>query len=389
MARFLFYDDKLINIMQQHEKPSGGASVQAYGWIMGLIEEGQEVYVLTDTGSKSPLKEECKNVNLVSMYNSRKGIRWLRWFYYRLPYTYKKIKAVNPGYFYLGIPGWTSLPVGLICRLLKIKLVHRLSNDNLLDERFYRKHSWVHRLCMYWGLRLSAHILCQNNYQFNTIKTKFPDKSVIKISNPLFLKTTEAVPGFQSRRYIAWLGFYRYPKNLKLLFEIASALPTEEFLIAGKESAKPDEETICYLEKLKKLPNVKFTGFLQREQVLPYLANARFLLNTSRYEGFSNTFLEAMSVGTPILSGKNVNPDSIISTWNLGIIYTDVNDLLKQYTEITPAIYQQLSKNAREYVTQHHGYRLLAGKLLRYLAEADNTIPVNKYGLRELDKYGI
>jgi glycosyltransferase involved in cell wall biosynthesis len=168
------------------------------------------------------------------------------------------------------------------------------------------------------------------------------------------------------------VGIYRRQKNLKLLFQIASILKRDQFLVAGKEGVNCDSETRLYLEKLKELPNVKFTGFLHRAQVLPFLANARFLLNTSHHEGFSNTFLEAWSVGTPVISGVNVNPDSIISKYDLGIIYNDVFDLCKQYAAVTPELYQLLSGNAREYVTHHHGYRLLAEKLLRYLSVIDH-----------------
>ncbi|WP_394334865.1 hypothetical protein [Aquiflexum balticum] len=35
---------------------------------------------------------------------------------------------------------------------------------------------------------------------------------------------------------------------------------------------------------------------------MEFLNQAKFLLSTSRYEGFSNTFHESMIVGTPILT---------------------------------------------------------------------------------------
>jgi hypothetical protein len=38
MAKFLFYDDKIINLMVREEKPTGGAAVQAYGWMQPLID---------------------------------------------------------------------------------------------------------------------------------------------------------------------------------------------------------------------------------------------------------------------------------------------------------------------------------------------------------------
>jgi glycosyltransferase involved in cell wall biosynthesis len=122
------------------------------------------------------------------------------------------------------------------------------------------------------------------------------------------------------------------------------------------------------------LPNVQFAGFLERKQILSFLANAKFLLNTSHHEGFSNTFLEAWSVGTPVLSGVNVNPDSIISKYDLGLIYTDVFDLCRQFAAVTPEFYQLISANAKEYVAHYHGCRFLAGKLLRYLSTTDNII---------------
>ena len=144
-------------------------------------------------------------------------------------------------------------------------------------------------------------------------------------------------------------------------------LKNEEFIIAGKEGTNCDDDSHYYLTKLKELPNVQFAGFLQREQVLPFLSKARFLLNTSHYEGFSNTFLEAMSVGTPIMSSDKVNPDSIITDYNLGIVYKDSFDLQRKFSSMTPEQYEVLSQNVRDYVSRHHDYKLQAKKLVSFL----------------------
>src|SRR5688572_18120153 len=273
MARFIFYDDKLINLMLQDEKPCGGSAVQTYGWIRGLLEEGQEVYVMTDissVGANNLLKEECRHIKLVPMYERKRGIRWLRWLYYRLPYTYKKIRSVKPDYLYLSIPGWTSALFGIICLLLKIKFIQRISNDNQLDKRFRKDYSAAHQFFLNVGLRLSRHILCQNNFQLQLVKEKFPGKSAIKITNPICLKNDKPVGAYSSRRYIAWVGIYRSQKNLKLLYDIASLLNKEQFVIAGKEGANCNEDTRYHLEKLKALPNVQFSGFLQRKDILSF-----------------------------------------------------------------------------------------------------------------------
>lgn len=367
MARFLFYDDKIINIMVKEERPSGGAAVQAYGWIKGLAEAGQDVKVLTRLKEDEPLKDDCKSIKLIPLYDYKKGIRWLRWVYYRFPYIYKKIKQAKPDYLYQGIPCWQSFLVGAICRRLGVKFVMRISNDFLLDQRFFRNHSRVHKYFQRLGMSLSYCILCQNEYQYNIIRKEFPGKKVVKISNPLFVTRPGSMPDFNNRRYIAWLGLYQYQKNLKLLYEIAVLLKEEQFMVAGKEESKCDEETFHYLEKLKQLPNVTITGFLHRDEVLPFLSKAKFLLSTSHYEGFSNTFLEAMSVGTPILSTPNVNPDEIITKYQLGIVYKDAVDLQQQLQFVTPEVFERLSANTRNYVSNHHDYKLQAERLMQFL----------------------
>ena len=367
MARFLFYDNKVINILLQEELPAGGAAVQALGWIRGLAEKGHEVYVLTDSPQNKPIKESCRDIRLLPLYDHQKGIRWLRWVYYRLPYIYKQIKQVQPDYLYQGIPGWNSFLLGILCYWLNIKFVMRISNDFLVDDRFYKSYSRTHRFFQKLGFRLSHAILCQNEYQFSIIKKEYPNKKVLKISNPIVLTPPAGEVENQDRNYIAWLGLFQYQKNLKLLYEIATILPREQFVVAGKEINTVDAETLMYLEELKKLPNVRFAGFLQRQEVAPFLAKARFLLNTSHYEGFSNTFLEAMSVATPIISSHKVNPDAILTKYQLGLVFQDPGDLQRQYQALTAEHYQSLCNNAFNYVLAHHDHKELAGHLTRFL----------------------
>lgn len=367
MSRFLFYDDKIINILLREEKPSGGAAVQAYGWIRGLAEAGQDIHVLTNFNSREALKDECKDLKFLSLYDNKKGVRWLRWIYYRLPYIYKKIKHAKPDYLYGGIPGWESFIHALICRQLNVKFLLRISNDYLLDERVYKNLSKIQWYFLKMGMKLSYCLLCQNDYQLAMVKEIFPNKRVIKISNPIFIKDVHFADEKTSRKYIAWIGLYQYQKNIGLLYEIAKLFKDELFYVAGKAGTNFDVDTSIQLEKLKGLPNVKFVGFLFRNEVLPFLAKAKFLLNTSHYEGFSNTFLEAMSVGTPIISNSKVNPDSIISKYNLGIVYKDVPDLLKQMDQINPNVYNLMSNNVKGYVSKFHNYKKQANKLVSFL----------------------
>lgn len=373
MAKFLFYDDQIINILIKEESPSGGASVQAYGWVQGLLAQGHTVYVLTDGNRKGTLKEECRDIKIIPSFNPNKGIRWFRWLYYRIPFLYLALREVKPDYLYKGIPSWHSFLIGLLCYRLNIKFIQRISNDFLIDKRFLRNHSRAHWVLQHWGMRLADYILCQNEYQFDNIKARFPKKSLKKISNPIYLPLKESNSA-EERSYIAWLGLFQYQKNLGLLYEIASRLPAERFLIAGKESIDVDPETVQYLEKLRGLPNVSFYGFIKRDKVLPFLSKAKFLLNTSHYEGFSNTFLESMVVGTPILTSSCVNPDGIISDYELGIVYQNAGDLEQRLSQLTPEKCEMMSQNVLDYVAVRHDYKVLTKDLVGFLNCAQENV---------------
>src|SRR5690606_31300541 len=160
------------------------------------------------------------HIDLYTIFDREKGVKWIRWMYYRFPYLYKKVKQINPDYLYLGIPSWHSFLYGIICRRLNVKFIQRISNDYMLDDRFYKNNSKAHHLLLKWGIKLSYCVLCQNDYQLSIIKKEFPNKRVLKISNPFFINR-DISHGMEQKEYIAWIGLFQYQKNLKLLYEIA------------------------------------------------------------------------------------------------------------------------------------------------------------------------
>lgn len=360
MAKFVFYDANINKLLAKDEDGVGGASIQSYNWIRGLLALGHEVSVST-YGDGEQLNSTELEINYVPFYDNNKGIRWIRWIYYRFPSIYKNLKKVSPDYFYESIPSWGSLLIGLICNRLKIKYIIRLSNDNTLDAKNRKTDYWILKL----GINRCDYLLCQNDYQFNQAERAFPGKKILKITNPFVLRKEGKIAG--PKTYIAWVANFRYVKNLRLLYEIAELMDNQQFKIAGVYSNKEDAETTLYLEKLSSLRNVDFVGYIKREKIFEFLSKAKFLLNTSRYEGFSNTFIEAMSVGTPVLSTNNANPDEILYKNRLGIIYTNSNDLKLQLENLPKTEYLQMSEDAIQYVKGNHDHIQLSKQLVDFL----------------------
>jgi glycosyltransferase involved in cell wall biosynthesis len=240
----------------------------------------------------------------------------------------------------------------------------------MLDERIKWTHSTFERFFIAKAFKKTDFILTQNQFQFNNVKAKNHSKKVIKISNPFRISKQELNFKTLNKGYISWVANFRYQKNLQLLYRIAVQLPNEQFKIAGQPLIPMDQESTEYLEKLKSLSNVHLVGSISRDMILDFLKDSKFLLNTSRYEGFSNTFLEAMQSGTPILTTPNVNPDGIISDYQIGMIYEDEANLRLILENLTEEIYLNMSKNCIDYIQNNHDHLVLGKKLLDFLHDS-------------------
>jgi glycosyltransferase involved in cell wall biosynthesis len=88
-------------------------------------------------------------------------------------------------------------------------------------------------------------------------------------------------------------------KNYTLALDIAGALPSTYLHIAGH--GELEEELMKYASE-NNISNVKFYGRLSRSQIDYMLENCDLYLQTSRYEGQSNSLLEALHAGSCIVS---------------------------------------------------------------------------------------
>lgn len=101
---------------------------------------------------------------------------------------------------------------------------------------------------------------------------------------------------------MAFTGRLRPVKNLPLLLEslalLRDRLPTLYLLVVGDGIERPKLEAL--VDKLNLGPHVSFIGNVS--DVRPYLYAADFFMLPSLKEGLSNSMLEAMAVGLPVIA---------------------------------------------------------------------------------------
>ena len=80
--------------------------------------------------------------------------------------------------------------------------------------------------------------------------------------------------------------------------QVLKAHPTLQLGIIGKGNLKEELEKI--IKELKLQENIHLLGYISNPY--PYIKQARFLISSSLYEGFSNVIIEALCLGTPVLA---------------------------------------------------------------------------------------
>jgi glycosyltransferase involved in cell wall biosynthesis len=66
------------------------------------------------------------------------------------------------------------------------------------------------------------------------------------------------------------------------------------------------------------LPNLQFHGQVRFGATGALFANARLFVNTSAFEGFPNTYLQAWANGVPVIA--TFDPDGVIAGHGLGMV---------------------------------------------------------------------
>jgi glycosyltransferase involved in cell wall biosynthesis len=148
-----------------------------------------------------------------------------------------------------------------------------------------------------YGVRRVDKVITQNAAQRETLLEHYHRDSTV-IQSCYVPK-----PGAKHDRggYALWVASVRPSKRVELVLEIARRLPNHPFVVIG--GPDPGRKEIEYYESMRaiaaKMPNVRMLGFMAFAEAENYFNGARVFVNTSLYEGFPNTFMQAWARGIP------------------------------------------------------------------------------------------
>lgn len=196
---------------------------------------------------------------------------------------------------------------------------------------FLMKDCSIIKRLLFWSIeyisakRPAITIACSKGEYNEAIKLS---KNSTYVNNGINIKELEPYlqnkTNFNTPIKVCTSGRILYQKNPSLFNEIATLLPNIEFIWIGDGDLKTELTA----------PNIRITGWMEREKVLEIIKNSDFFILTSLWEGLPIALLEAMYLRKICLVTDVIgNRDVIVSKQN-GMICHNAKEFADTITNI-------------------------------------------------------
>lgn len=198
----------------------------------------------------------------------------------------------------------------------------------------------------FFGMKHMTKILCQTNYQKDVLYNN------CKLRSELLENLWEINNDSYSERNIfkvIWIANIKKLKRPEIYLDLVDQYNSKYsnnvqfYLVGALQNTKYQELIKQYSNKYSNFFYLGKKKYFEIDQLLKEMC---LLVNTSIYEGFSNTFVQAWLKGVPVIS-FGVNPDYILTKKNVGFVVKDIDKAICIIRELTvnQEKYTEMSKN--------------------------------------------
>lgn len=351
----------------------GGAEVQVYLISKELSKDNNfdVSLIVADLKQKDLKQKRVEKYGNINIYKSfpfkKKAINYLR-----TPFIlYGTLKKINPD---LIIQRSAAPETGICAFFANInnkKFIYSVSHDMDVNGR-YSSNGIYGRIYEY-GIGHSDFVVLQHNHQAELLRRwkKRKPKRIKTIKTSYYINSST----INNKKTILWVGRAVGFKRPSLFLKLAERFPRQHFLMI-----MPKSSDIMLWKKIQSkaenIRNLKFIEKVHFKDIDKYFKQAKVFVNTSKDEGFPNTFVQAAKNKTPILS-LNVDPDNFIRKHRCGFYCENSFEKLKNRLETIltdKKLYNLHSKNAFFYAKSVHDIKKLViqwKRLIKYLVETD------------------
>lgn len=212
----------------------------------------------------------------------------------------------------------------------------------------------IHRML---GTYQRVNFICLTEFNRDKLLSSFGGKKQIVDPNRVYIKPNftfaeGVIPSGQpdgGEEYFLFAGRVEALKGIDIAVRAFKQLPEETLYVAGDGPMMGEMQAYV---KEHAIQNVKFLGYLQKEEMAERFYHAKAVIMTSQcYEAFAMTIAEAYSYGVPVIAGRVGNMDGMVKDGVTGVkfSYDSADDLAEKIQKFNQLDQQVLKENAREF----------------------------------------
>jgi len=286
-------------------------------------------------------------------------------------------KAMKKAGAHIYIHSW-SLGVSLICRLMNVRNVYEIASDALVQKEvidpknreFHRPRFSLAGLLHTLDIKLADVIIVQTEFQRRMLKQNYKKESiVVRMPFPYLHENSEK----KELPVVLWVGSIADVKQPMLFLKLAKLIPKVKFQMIGGYTDTNRKLYEKIKQEAKRIPNLEFLGSVPFYRVNKYFKQASILVNTSRFEGFPNAFVQAWIYGVPVVS-LNADPDEVICRYKLGFHSKTFSQLVKDAKTLLEKedLRNQIGENCKHYAKKEHDIATIIKKYVIILKSLAN-----------------
>lgn len=307
--------------------------------------------------------------NIVKIGNN-KGYRRFG-YYFDAKNIYKALREISPDIVYQNVACAYTGIAAFYAKKFGAKMIWHIASDNDLTPMDHsnikhRVRDFIERLFVNYGIKNADIIAGQTRHQNNLLRKHFDREcdTIIPIGH---LKPKNRIKKSETIK-ILWVANLKPLKQPEFFIRLAKEVVSNRnndisFIMMGR--SEKNEWSLKLIDMINKVPNLLYLGEIPNNEVNKLMSEAHILVNTSQYEGFSNTFVQAWMRNIPVVS-LNVDPDGILVREKIGFhsktfeqLLLDVNWLIENKT-----LREEMGKRARSYAFDNHSIEKMLQKVI-------------------------
>lgn len=351
----------------------GGAQYQVKLLTEALVAHGGfEVTIVTNRALVEPgAKLDYKLVTL----GSRNG--WRRFTYLPDgPELLRTLRQLKPDLIYHRVSCAYTGVCGLYAQQANCRFVWHIAHDwdvSPFDWKFNRLvlFRWSEKKAAEFGVRRATQVFAQSKTQQRLLRQNYGQSSLVMANFHPPVAESKVKRKTFTVLWVANLKTWKRPEAFLRLANSFSHRDDVEFVMIGRAMYGHGKNQQL-LQDIKAEKNLTYLGEQPISVVNQWLSKSHVFVNTSKYEGFPNTFVQAWMRHAVVVS-LSVDPDHVLSATQPPIGMSAGDDE-KQLTAIVerlmeePKLRDEVAENGAAYAASHHSLEQLE-KIVEVLAE--------------------